>query len=247
MTFDDSLPAECRQEETRLARIEEGRSLVVGEPEESTNDQPEREMAAHYLAMRRHDQTCQWLRVNSENVTPLDLTSAALTEDPSVQFSRLQQLFEACGVLGENRQTEREDLICTIAEYGPQNDRERTILYHQKAAERMAARCSAGAMATGVLPQVTALHANSFSKLVRIDNELGDRLDAMRGRAGPSAREVRMGVALFATARSPIATSQHEAAALPRRASSPSAIGRSSEHMDKIDGASAGPPGWDLL
>lgn len=247
MTFDDSSPAQCGQEDTRLARIEEEHGLVVGAPDASTDEELEREIAAHYLAMRSHDQTCQWLGVDSESVTRLDLARATLVEDPSVQFSRLRQLFEACGVLGQDLQTEREDLICTIADYGPQNDRERTILYHQRATERMAGRCAAGAMAAGALPQVTALHANSFGKLVRIGNELGDRLDTMRGLTRPSAREVKMGVALFATARSPVAPTRHEAATLPRRASETRAIDQSSERLTEDDGASARPPGSDPL
>lgn len=247
MTFDDSSLAQCRQEDTRLARIEEEHSLLAGAPDASTDEELEREIAAHYLAMRRHHQTCQWLGVDSESITPVDLTRAALTEDPSVQLSRLRQLFEACGVLGQDLYTEREDLICTIADYGPQNDRERTILYHQKAAERMAGRCAAGAMAAGALPQVIALHANSFGKLVRIGNQMGDRLDTMRGLIQPSTREVKMGVALFATPRNSITPTQQEAAKLPPRASVTPAIGQTSEHLTGVDGASSRWPGLDLL
>jgi hypothetical protein len=247
MTFDDSSPAQCRQEDIRLGRIEEEHSLVVGDPHASQDDELKREINAQYLAMRCHHQTCQWLRVNSERVTPLDLTRAALTEDPAVQLSRLRQLFGMCGVSEEHLETEREDLVRIMADYGPQSDQERVTLYQKKAAEQLAAKSAIAAMGPGTLPQVTTMHASNFGKLSKVAVDLGDRLDAMRGNVGPSTREVSMGVALFATARSPITPTQQDAVSLARRASVAPAICQSPEHLDGSDRTSARPSGWDLL
>lgn len=69
----------------------------------------------------------------------------------------------------------------------------------------------------------------------------------LRGLAGPSNREVKMGVELFAIVRSATALTQHVAATLPQRPSVQLEIGRSSEHLTEDDGVSAWPPGSNSL
>lgn len=247
MTFDGSSPAQCRQEDIHDARVHAEHNLSGDDTEAIADAELECAMNAHYQAMCRHHQTCKWLRINSERVTPLDLTRAALTDDPAVQLSRLKQLFGMCGVSEEHLETEREDLVRIIADYGPQNDQERVTLFQKKAAEQLAAKSATAAMSPGTLPQVTTMHASNFGKLSKVGVELGDRLDAMRGSSGPSTEEMQMGIALFASARGPISPMLERATALPQRSSVTSSIGRSANNGDESYCASVRPLGWDLL
>lgn len=247
MTFDSSSPAQCRQEDMHDARIYAEHSLSGDDTGAIADAELECAMNAHYRMMCQHHQTCQWLRVNSERVTPVDLTRAALTEDPAVQLSRLKQIFAMCGVSKEDPEAEREDLVRIIADYGPQTDQERVTLYQKKAAEQLAAKSAIAAMSPGTLPQVTTMHASNFAKLSKVGVELGDRLDAMRGSVGPSTQEVKMGIALFASARGPISPMQERAIALPHRSSVTPSVAHSTNNGGESDRASARPLGWDLL
>lgn len=247
MALDGSSPAQCGQEDIHDARLHAEHSHEGKDTETIVDAELEVALHAQYLAMRQHHQTCQWLRVDSEKVTPPDLTRAALTDDPAVQLSRLKQLFGMCGVLEEHLETEREDLVRIIADYGPQNDQERVTLYQKKAAEQLAAKSASAAMSPGTLPQVTTMHASNFGKLSKVGVELGDRLDALRGSVGPSTQEVKMGIALFASARGPISPMQERATALPHLSSVTPSVGHSTNKGDESDRASTRPLGWDLL
>jgi len=173
--------------DARLARREQLESNDEG-VDDAANEYATR---IYYEAFSRHHQACQWLNVNSGHVTAEDLCRASLSDDPAIQVSRLRPLFEACRLTADAQETERADLIQTLADYGPRDERERQVLYHGQTANYMAMYCAAQAMASGAMPHHTAQHVNSFKQLSKHSIECQGRIIASRARRGLGADDLR--------------------------------------------------------
>jgi hypothetical protein len=87
-----------------------------------------------------HTTTCRMLDVNGGDVSPEDFRRGALSDDPRVQVSRLKALFRACGIVGVADEVERADVVRVAAEYAPQSEGERHVVFQAIAAHFMARR-----------------------------------------------------------------------------------------------------------
>ena len=76
-----------------------------------------------------HTTTCRLLDINCGDVSPEDFRRGALSDDPRVQVSRLKALFRACGIVGVADEVERADVVRVAAEYAPQSEGERQLVF----------------------------------------------------------------------------------------------------------------------
>lgn len=149
------------------------------------------EMALEVAAQHHLFATCEWhaacqkLNLDSSIVSLEHLIKATLSEHRQTQVARLDQFFIACGLFGPNMHAERSDLVITIADAAPQNERERTIIYHAEIARRLAMDSASLAAAVDNPPQARAQLANLFLKLSNYSITLDEKLDDVR--YGPSS------------------------------------------------------------
>ena len=137
-----------------------------------------------------HTTTCRMLDVNCGDVSPQDFQRAAISDDPRVQVSRLKALFRACGIAGVADEVERADVVRVAAEYAPQGEGERQLVFQAIATHFMAMRSAGEAMSGGHGPQVAALCTADFVKVSKLHASLQGTLQAMRRDASPPPTEI---------------------------------------------------------
>lgn len=137
-----------------------------------------------------HTSTCRLLDINCGDVSPQDFRRAALSDDPRVQVSRLKALFKACGVVGVADEVERADVVRVAAEYAPQSEGERQLVFQAIATHFMALRSAGEAMSGRHAPQVAALCTGDFVKVSKLHASLQATLQAMRYNPSPPRTEI---------------------------------------------------------
>ena len=191
MTNDDDIAAPAADEaygqgtpQNDCGEPDEARDLEVG--------QAELEAAAHrhFQAISDWHKVCQQLDLEHDKVTLEQLIHATLSWDPGVQVARLDSLFRACGLTGASRATERTDLVNVIADFAPQNERERQIIYQSAVSQSLAMICAAEAAGPAQTPQVRALLSGSFQKLSSHGLALDQKLHELRFGRGLAPRDV---------------------------------------------------------
>jgi len=145
-----------------------------------------------------HTSTCRMLDVNCGDVSPEDFRRGALSDDPRVQVSRLKALFRACGIVGVADEVERADVVRVAAEYAPQSEGERQLVFQAIATHFMALRSAGEAMSGRHAPQVAALCTGDFVKVSKLHATLQGTLQAMRRDASPPPKEIHGHVHLHA-------------------------------------------------
>jgi hypothetical protein len=145
-----------------------------------------------------HTTTCRMLDVNCGDVSPEDFRRGALTDDPRVQVSRLKALFRACGIVGVADEVERADVVRVAAEYAPQSEAERQLVFQAIATHLMALRSVGEAMSGRHIPQIAALYTGDFVKASKLHASLQGTLQAMRFSASPPPAEIHGHVHLHA-------------------------------------------------
>ena len=145
-----------------------------------------------------HTTTCRMLDINCGDVSPEDFRRGALTDDPRVQVSRLKALFRACGIVGVADEVERADVVRVAAEYAPQSEAERQLVFQAIATHLMALRSVGEAMSGRHIPQIAALYTGDFVKASKLHASLQGTLQAMRCSAGPPPAEIHGHVHLHA-------------------------------------------------
>ena len=166
----------------------------------------ERDMARRRADERRggwdlidgHTTTCRLLDINCGDVSPEDFRRGALSDDPRVQLSRLKALFRACGIVGVADEVERADVVRVAAEYAPQSEGERQLVFQAIATHFMALRSAGEAMSGRHAPQVASLCAGDFVKVSKLHASLQGTLQAMRRDASPPPTEIHGHVHLHA-------------------------------------------------
>ena len=151
-----------------------------------------------------HTTTCRMLDVNCGDVSPEDFRRAALSDDPRVQVSRLKALFRACGIIGVADEVERADVARVAAEYAPQSEAERQLVFQAIATHFMALRSAGEAMSGRHAPQVAALCTGDFVKVSKLHASLQGTLQAMRRDATPPPTEIHGHVHLHAEGIAPM-------------------------------------------
>ena len=185
-----------------------------GPPEDAGSalrDRPPRFLSERDVARRRADErrgawdlidghttTCRMLDVNCGDVSPQDFRRAALSDDPRVQVSRLKALFRACGIVGVADEVERADVVRVAAEYAPQSEGERQLVFQAIATHFMALRSAGEAMSGRHAPQVASLCTGDFVKVSKLHASLQGTLQAMRRDASPPPTEIHGHVHLHA-------------------------------------------------
>ena len=137
-----------------------------------------------------HTSTCRMLDINCGDVSPQDFLRAALSDDPRVQVSRLKGLFKACGIVGVADEVERADVVRVAAEYAPQSEGERQLVFQAIATHFMALRSAGEAMSGRHAPQVAALCTGDFVKVSKLHASLQATLQAMRYNPSPPRTEI---------------------------------------------------------
>ena len=135
-----------------------------------------------------HWKICRWLDVGFDHVTAEDVERASRSDDVPTQAVRLRPVFEMCGLVGDEHEADRVDLIRRLADAGPQSDPEMRILFQAIAAEYMAARCASDAMSPGQSMEVMSMQLGNFSKLARLGNELREGQQRIRQAQKPSLK-----------------------------------------------------------
>jgi hypothetical protein len=130
------------------------------------------------------------LDINCGDVSPQDFLRAALSDDPRVQVSRLKGLFKACGIVGVADEVERADVVRVAAEYAPQSEGERQLVFQAIATHFMALRSAGEAMSGRHAPQVAALCTGDFVKVSKLHASLQATLQAMRYNPSPPRTEI---------------------------------------------------------
>jgi hypothetical protein len=151
-----------------------------------------------------HTTTCRMLDVNCGDVSPEDFRRGALSDDPRVQVSRLKALFKACGIVGVADEVERADVVRVAAEYAPQSEGERHVVFQAIATHFMALHSAAEAMSGRHAPQVAALCTGDFVKVSKLQASLQGTLQAMRRYASPPPTEIHGHVHLHAEGIAPM-------------------------------------------
>lgn len=141
-------------------------------------------------AVDRHRKACQWLRVDMDKVSPDVLALATLSTDPAIQTERLKPAFEACGLIGEGWQGQREDFIRCVAERAPRNVAEMRQLFALEMADRLTLRSAGMALSPGASPQAVVQLSGSFTKLSALTANLNDQFEAGRRGDSPVPREL---------------------------------------------------------
>jgi hypothetical protein len=149
-------------------------------------------------AAHRHYTACRGLHIRFEDVTPDDLRRATLSDDMRTQVSRLRGLFTACGIVAEPQEVERADVIHVAAEYAPQSEAERQLVFQAIATHLMALRSVGEAMSGRHIPQIAALYTGDFVKASKLHASLQGTLQAMRRGASPPPAEIHGHVRLHA-------------------------------------------------
>ena len=145
-----------------------------------------------------HTTTCRMLDINCGDVSPEDFRRAARSDDPCVQVSRLKALFRACGIIGVADEVERADVVRVAAEYAPQSEGERQLVFQAIATHFMALRSAGEAMSGRHAPQVAALCTGDFVKVSKLHASLQGTLQAMRYNPSPPPTEIHGHVHLHA-------------------------------------------------
>jgi hypothetical protein len=130
------------------------------------------------------------LDINCGDVSPQDFRRAALSDDPRVQVSRLKALFKACGIVGVADEVERADVVRVAAEYAPQSEGERQLVFQAIATNFMALHSAGEAMSGRHAPQVAALCTADFVKVSKLHASLQAALQAMRYNPSPPRTEI---------------------------------------------------------
>lgn len=146
-----------------------------------------------------HTKTCRMLDINCGDVSPEDFRRAALSDDPRIQVSRLKALFRACGIIGVADEVERADVVRVAAEYAPQSETERQVVFQSIATHLMALRSVGEAMSGRHSPQVAALHSGDFVKASKLYASLQGTLQAMRRDARAQTTEIHEHLHLHAS------------------------------------------------
>ncbi len=151
-----------------------------------------------------HTTTCRMLDVNCGDVSPEDFRRGTLSDDPRVQVSRLKALFRACGIVGVADEVERADVVRVAAEYAPQSEGERQVVFQAIATHFMALRSAGEAMSGRHAPQVAALCTGDFVRVSKLHASLQGTLQAMRRHASPPRTEIHGHVHLHAEGIAPM-------------------------------------------
>ena len=169
----------------------------------ASRDRPPTYLSQRDVALRRadegrggldlidgHTSTCRMLDINCGDVSPQDFRRAALSDDPRVQVSRLKGLFKACGIVGVADEVERADVVRVAAEYAPQSEGERQLVFQAIATNFMALRSAGEAMSGRHAPQVASLCTGDFVKVSKLHASLQGTLQAMRPYASLPRTEI---------------------------------------------------------
>ena len=169
----------------------------------ASRDRPPTYLSQRDVALRRadegrggldlidgHTSTCRMLDINCGDVSPQDFRRAALSDDPRVQVSRLKALFRACGIAGVADEVERADVVRVAAEYAPQSEGERQLVFQAIATNFMALRSAGEAMSGRHAPQVAALCTADFVKVSKLHASLQATLQGMRYNPSPPRTEI---------------------------------------------------------
>lgn len=169
----------------------------------ASRDRPPTYLSQRDVALRRaderrggldlidgHTSTCRLLDINCGDVSPQDFRRAALSDDPRVQVSRLKALFKACGIVGVADEVERADVVRVAAEYAPQSEGERQLVFQAIATNFMALRSAGEAMSGRHAPQVAALCTADFVKVSKLHASLQATLQGMRYNPSPPRTEI---------------------------------------------------------
>ena len=151
-----------------------------------------------------HTTTCRMLDVNCGDVSPEDFRRGTLSDDPRVQVSRLKALFRACGIVGVADEVERADVVRVAAEYAPQSEGERQVVFQAIATHFIALRSAGEAMSGRHAPQVAALCTGDFVKASKLHASLQGTLQAMRPYASLPRTEIHGHVHLHAEGIAPM-------------------------------------------
>jgi hypothetical protein len=114
------------------------------------------------------------------DINEQDLINATLSDDEQIQITLLVNLFEACGLRGENQHKERALLVKEIAALAPRNERERNLIYHRAIANHLATWCARGIFTEGPPIQTALTMAGMFQKLSGHYIVIDDKLAGMR-------------------------------------------------------------------
>ena len=207
--------------DTKASNEQPGGGESRGDPPEDAGgawrDRPPRFLSPRDVALRRADErrggwdlidghttTCRLLDVNCDDVSPQDFRRAALSDDPRVQVSRLKALFRACGIAGVADEVERADVVRVAAEYAPQSEGERQLVFQAIATHFMALRSAGEAMSGRHAPQVAALCTADFVKVSKLHASLQAALQAMRYNPSPPRTEIHGHVHLHASGAPPL-------------------------------------------